>query len=301
MPPRSTNPFDDLGVVPVVDTPPKSKPVGSSQVVGSATTNHNQNNHAGNATVKTSTTNGSSCSSSSLSSASSSQHSTAMAAAPAAAALPPVAQGAVVGPSSSEGAKAPAVDEAARKQQAQIQLQVVGLGGVGVLPCADNLSEEDRARAELTARELEQRQKGNAETCQRVVSTLQKKFTEIDRESKKLAFVKTELAKLDQSLSTNISVLRTEIEKVGREEADAQADFDAKEKAYLISRKNLAKKKQRKQLLIAHLDHIILNNERQKADKLRELEQHLEVNEDKVSVVTHQPAEPSVTFRGFTT
>jgi predicted nucleic acid-binding Zn-ribbon protein len=133
--------------------------------------------------------------------------------------------------------------EDARKQQAQIQLQVVGLGGVGVRAHEDNLCEGDKLRAELTAQELEQRQKGNAETCQRVVSTLQKKFSEIDRESRKLAFVKAELAKLDNSLSNNISVLRTEIEKVGREEADAQADFDAREKAYLASRKDLAKKK----------------------------------------------------------
>lgn len=188
------------------------------------------------------------------------------------------------------------LSEDARKQQAQIQLQVVGLGGVGVKPTADNLTEADKERAEMTAQELEQRQKGNAETCQRVVSTLQKKFSEIDRESKKLAFVKAELSKLDNSLSTNISVLRTEIEKVGREEADAQADFDAKEKAYLASRKDLAKKKQRKQLLVAHLDHIILNNERQKADKLRELEQHL--GEEKVSLPS-APASPVVTFRGF--
>lgn len=152
-------------------------------------------------------------------------------------------------------------------------------------------------RAELTAQELEQRQKGNAETSQRVASTLQKKFSEIDRESRKLAFVKAELMKLDNSLSTNIAVLRKEIEKVGREEAEAQSDFDAKEKAYLAARKDLAKKKQRKQLLISHLDHIILNNERQKAEKLCELEQQL--GEEK-HIPQAVAAVPEVTFRGFT-
>lgn len=188
--------------------------------------------------------------------------------------------------------------ENGRKQQAQIQLQVVGMGGVGVVPSAENLSEADRLRSELTAQELEQRQKGNAETSQRVASTLQKKFSEIDREARKLAFVKAELLKLDNSLSTNIAVLRKEIEKVGREESEAQADFDVKEKAYLAARKDLAKKKQRKQLLIAHLDHIILNNERQKADKLRELEQQL--GEEKTIPAVPQAAPPEVTFRGFT-
>jgi hypothetical protein len=50
----------------------------------------------------------------------------------------------------------------------------------------------------------------------------------------------------------------------------------------LVSRKHLAKKKNRKALLTGHLDYIILANEKTKANKLRELEVQLGITDEEV-------------------
>jgi hypothetical protein len=134
---------------------------------------------------------------------------------------------------------------------------------------------DDAKLAEVAAdnlHTLSEQKKSNALKQSTVQATVQEQYKYIEIQTKKLAAVKLELAKLDLSLNNNIDKLRQEIEIVGREVLAAQQDFDAKEKFYLQSRKILATKKQRKQLLTAHLDYIILTNEKNKAEKLRELE-----------------------------
>ena len=121
--------------------------------------------------------------------------------------------------------------------------------------------------------------KQSNERKQQVVgSILNEKYKSMEHERAKLLTIKQELAKLDQSLSRNIDVLRQEIETVGRECNTLQKDFDYKEKEYLAARKALAKTKQRKLLLTSHLDYIILTNEQEKATKLAELEVSLGLN-----------------------
>jgi hypothetical protein len=93
----------------------------------------------------------------------------------------------------------------------------------------------------------------------------------VEREKQKLQFIANELSKLDSSLSRNIQILRDEIETVNRgtfrqhmtyeqsiliapfvcvEVASAQTDFDRKEREYLAARTLLAKRKERKLLLV---------------------------------------------------
>jgi len=134
--------------------------------------------------------------------------------------------------------------------------------------------ENDRLTSELQANvaTLMQTKQENERKQQKVGSVLASKYKRMEEEQRKLTFIRNELAKLDQSLAKNINMLRAEIETVGREVHRLQKDFDYKEKEYLAARKVLAKTKQRKLLLTAHLDYIILTNEKEKAQKLTELE-----------------------------
>ena len=118
-------------------------------------------------------------------------------------------------------------------------------------------------------------QKANAHLTSHISTALTTQLQSIQQQHTKLAYIKSELAKLDASLSENINTLRTEIETVGREVLYAQTEFDKKEKEYLDARKTLAKVKQRKLLLTGHLDYIILTNELDKAKKLKELERQM--------------------------
>ncbi len=90
---------------------------------------------------------------------------------------------------------------------------------------------------------------------------------------------------------------------VGREEAVAAVAFSTAEKAYLATRKELAVKKQRKTLLIGHLDYIILSNEQSKAEKLAEIERTLGLTGKEPEALPASPAQPPPhvpsVFRGF--
>ena len=149
-------------------------------------------------------------------------------------------------------------------------------------------------------------QKKNASIHQHLTVSLQHQLESVQQQQQKLALIRAELSKLDQTLSISIDTLRTEIEQVGRQCVGLQTDFEQREKDYLEARKALAKAKQRKVrpkhstaavallahiccrahcpccvccspqlLLTGHLDFIILSNEKEKAKKLRELERQL--------------------------
>ena len=89
-------------------------------------------------------------------------------------------------------------------------------------------------------------QKENASIQQHLSTSLSAQLQSIQAQQSKLAFIKTELSKLDQQLSDSIDVLRNQIEDVGRQCLTLQADFTIKERDYLDARKALAKAKQRK-------------------------------------------------------
>lgn len=144
----------------------------------------------------------------------------------------------------------------------------------------------------------------NKRRARKVVETLQDKTRRMEQEARNLAFIRQELSKLDLTLSRNIDILRSEIETAGREVSHAQAHFDQKEKEYLQARKALLKAKQRKTLLTAHLDFIILTHERGKANKLLELEAQLGISDDAaarpVSHLALPPPRPALPeFAGF--
>jgi hypothetical protein len=122
-------------------------------------------------------------------------------------------------------------------------------------------------------------------------------MSQVDREAKKLALVRAELAKLEGTFNKSVDILRQEIEKTGLEEAQASKDYQIKETAYLSARKLLAEKKGRKSLLTGHLHQIILQNEKQKAEKLKDMELQLGQGHTPAGLPTSAPTKPA--FRGF--
>jgi len=142
---------------------------------------------------------------------------------------------------------------------------------------------------------LNSQKRANIEKHSKLSSTILAEQNRVQREVQKLMFVQQELGKLDKSLTKNIDLLRIEIEKVGREVSNSQKDFDEKERLYLEARQELARKKQRKMLLTGHLDFIILTNERNKANKLAELEKQMQNGSSTASVTASSiPPIPSV-------
>lgn len=79
------------------------------------------------------------------------------------------------------------LDDQLKAQQAMIQQQVAGAGGVGVVG-AD--LQPDRGNSEVSVAELQKQKHLNLETAKRVQTTLAQKFSEIDKESRKLALIR---------------------------------------------------------------------------------------------------------------
>lgn len=194
------------------------------------------------------------------------------------------------------------VDKAQIRQQAEVQRQVAGHGGVGVV--AADVSTDKEKELERVGKEVEQlheQKKVNQEVTKRLGLTLQEKMQNVAKEQKKLQLVRQELAKLDGSLNRNVDILRKEIEQVGQEEAVASRQYQEIEKAYLKARRTLMDKKQRKTLLTSHLNFIILSNEKAKSEKLQELEAALGSTELKPAppAPVKVTAKPAPRFRGF--
>ncbi|XP_071513483.1 uncharacterized protein [Panulirus ornatus] len=96
-------------------------------------------------------------------------------------------------------------------------------------------------------------------------------------EAQKLKQIQSELAKLDSLLSTDVSILRDQIEVASQEFNEAQKRYDKAEKDFIEAKLQLFSKLERKELLTEHLCRIIEANERRKACKLSELMAKLEM------------------------
>jgi hypothetical protein len=120
----------------------------------------------------------------------------------------------------------------------------------------------------------------NARRTKAVASTLSSKLASVQEEARKLRFIEVELRKLDQSLTTNINLLRQQIESVDRDVATAQRTFKKRETEYVAAKTTLVKAMERKKLLTGHLELIIVHNEKEKSCKLQELMTQLGMDGD---------------------
>ncbi|KAJ6640710.1 RAB6-interacting golgin [Pseudolycoriella hygida] len=90
-------------------------------------------------------------------------------------------------------------------------------------------------------------------------------------EAKKLQEIKRELHKLESELAADVSVLRRQIEDASVKYMNAEKSYEQIETAFLSAKANLFKAREKKELLVEHLNIIISNNEDRKAKKLSEL------------------------------
>ncbi|XP_042869993.1 RAB6-interacting golgin-like isoform X2 [Penaeus japonicus] len=96
-------------------------------------------------------------------------------------------------------------------------------------------------------------------------------------EAQKLKQIQVELAKLDSLLSTDVSILRDQIEVASLEFSEAQKRYDKAEREFIEAKLQLFNKLEKKELLTEHLCRIIEANEQRKANKLSELMAKLEM------------------------
>ncbi|XP_045603807.1 RAB6-interacting golgin isoform X2 [Procambarus clarkii] len=104
-------------------------------------------------------------------------------------------------------------------------------------------------------------------------------------EAQKLKQIQSELAKLDSLLSSDVSILRDQIEVASLEFNEAQKRYDKAEKEFIEAKLQLFGKLEKKELLTEHLCRIIEANERRKACKLSELMAKLEMEDVSSEIV----------------
>ncbi|XP_064095198.1 RAB6-interacting golgin-like [Macrobrachium nipponense] len=141
--------------------------------------------------------------------------------------------------------------------------------------------DNDRGGDEASLEKFQKRQKMMEEQNRRRREILSKAIADRSRrtqsEAQKLKQIQSELAKLDTLLSTDVSILRDQIEVASLEFNEAQKRYDKAEKEFIDAKLQLFNKLEKKELLTEHLCRIIEANELRKANKLSELMAKLEM------------------------
>merc|ERR1719351_83277 len=125
-------------------------------------------------------------------------------------------------------------------------------------------------------KEMEEKNRRKKEMLSQEIAVRKKRAL---AESSKLKKVQTELAKLDQLLSFDVSILRDKIDEACIEFNNAKKRFQNAENEYIESKIQLHQKTVMKEDLTEHLYHLIEANEERKSKKLEELMLALDVEE----------------------
>jgi len=125
-------------------------------------------------------------------------------------------------------------------------------------------------------KEMEEKNRRKKDLLAKEIATRKKKAL---AESSKLVKVQAELAKLDQLLSNDVSVVRDKIDDACYDYNQAKKRFEQAEQEYIQSKIDLHKKTTLKEDLTEHLYHLIEANEERKSKKLEELLHALDVEE----------------------
>ncbi|XP_068219431.1 RAB6-interacting golgin isoform X2 [Palaemon carinicauda] len=141
--------------------------------------------------------------------------------------------------------------------------------------------DSERGSDKASLEKFQKRQKMMEEQNRRRREILSKAIADRSRrtqsEAQKLKQIQSELAKLDTLLSTDVSILRDQIEVASLEFNEAQKRYDKAEKEFIDAKLQLFNKLEKKELLTEHLCRIIEANELRKANKLSELMAKLEM------------------------
>ncbi|KAK3516749.1 hypothetical protein QTP70_022540 [Hemibagrus guttatus] len=149
----------------------------------------------------------------------------------------------------------------------------------------DKQEVELREKTRLQQLQWEQRmmEEKNKRTKALLAKTIAEKSKQTQAEAVKLKKIQKELQALDDSVSSDISVLRSLIEQASLEYSTAWKRLEKAESEYVAAKLDLHKKTEMKEQLTEHLCAIIQQNELRKARKLEELMLQLELSTDQAS------------------
>lgn len=141
---------------------------------------------------------------------------------------------------------------------------------------------------------IQERQKEMEEQNKRRKELLIKAIADRSRrtqsEAQKLKHIQAELARLDSLLSSDVAILRDQIEGASQDFNEAQKRYERAEREFIEAKLQLFSRLERKELLTEHLCRIIEANERRKAIKLSELMAQLEMVDCVGELPTPPPA-----------
>ncbi|XP_022321115.2 uncharacterized protein LOC111123221 isoform X2 [Crassostrea virginica] len=113
---------------------------------------------------------------------------------------------------------------------------------------------------------------------------LSKTLTERQRkareEAQKLSHIQKELQLLDNRLSADVTLIRSRIESSSKDYLEAQRRYDRAEREFIEAKMDLQKKSELKEQLTEHLYTIIHQNELRKAEKLSQLMNELQMENE---------------------
>ncbi|XP_059368514.1 RAB6-interacting golgin isoform X2 [Carassius carassius] len=117
-----------------------------------------------------------------------------------------------------------------------------------------------------------------------LAKTIAEKSKQTQAEAVKLKKIQRELQLLDDSVSSDIGILRKLIEQSSMDYSQAWKRFEKAEAEYVAAKMDLHRKTEVKEQLTEHLCAIIQQNEMRKARKLEELMIQLELNAEDVPI-----------------
>ncbi|RXN06321.1 RAB6-interacting golgin-like protein [Labeo rohita] len=117
-----------------------------------------------------------------------------------------------------------------------------------------------------------------------LAKTIAEKSKQTQAEAVKLKKIQRELQLLDDSVSSDIGILRKLIEQSSMDYSQAWKRFEKAEAEYVAAKMDLHRKTEVKEQLTEHLCAIIQQNELRKAQKLEELMLQLELNAEDIPI-----------------
>lgn len=136
-------------------------------------------------------------------------------------------------------------------------------------------------KKKVSLEDFQKRQKMIEEQNKRRRAMLSKAISDRKRktqaETEKLTHIQKELQKLDCLVSSDVAILRNQIEVASLEFNDIQKRYEKAEREFVEAKMELFKKMERKEQLTEHLCTIIEENELRKAKKLADLMNELEL------------------------
>eukprot|EP00467_Chlorarachnion_reptans_P002695 CAMPEP_0114522590 /NCGR_PEP_ID=MMETSP0109-20121206/20818_1 /TAXON_ID=29199 /ORGANISM="Chlorarachnion reptans, Strain CCCM449" /LENGTH=311 /DNA_ID=CAMNT_0001703807 /DNA_START=237 /DNA_END=1172 /DNA_ORIENTATION=+ len=145
-------------------------------------------------------------------------------------------------------------------------------------------SKGDTGKESVLPQDLEkrvtERKKENLRKAALLRTLISKENAQIQEKQRHLLHIRRELAKVDKGVADQINILRDRIDSADREYARAKAIFDAAEKKYLVAKKELSRAEGMKSLLTQHLGKILMHTEDERANRLSNLLEELNIKDE---------------------